>query len=334
MIQRTFRLYAFHGSAGARKRLVGHVVRKVTGRAGPTFLDIAVTYRCQCRCVHCSATAQQCDAADELTTSELKSVIDAARRLGVLEVIFSGGEPLLRPDMPELVRHARDAGLLTRLNTNGLLLTRENVAELKRAGVTQCAVSIDDADPAVHDRLRGLSGLHAKATEGVRILHEFGIPCQILTYASRENVTVGLERIIKQGRELGAFAVFIFFPIAAGRWDGSFDKVLTQEERERVRELQDMGFVHLELPISDTLCCTYDGAVLHVTARGDVTPCPFVPFAFGNVREFALDTLWERYIEGMKLDCRGECPMNSAESRRQLNDYVDEIGAGNSADPK
>jgi MoaA/NifB/PqqE/SkfB family radical SAM enzyme len=261
-----------------------------------------------------------------LTTVDLKSVIDAAKRLGVLEVIFSGGEPLLRPDMPELVRYAHDAGLLIRLNTNGLLLTRECAAELRRAGVTQCAVSIDDANPEIHDRLRGLPGLHKKATEGVRILREFNIPCQILTYAARENVTAGLERISALGRELGAFAVFIFFPMAVGRWDGAFDKVLTEEERGRVRDLQDMTLVHIELPTSHTPCCTYDGAVLHVTARGDATPCPFVPFSIGNVTEFSLDSLWKRYIGGMTLECFGECPMNFPESRSELRRYVESIG--------
>jgi MoaA/NifB/PqqE/SkfB family radical SAM enzyme len=76
----------------------------------------------------------------------------------VLQVAFSGGEPPLREDIVELVRHAHDIGLLTRISTNGLLLDRELVSRLKRAGLTPCGVSIDDADPETHDRLRGLLG--------------------------------------------------------------------------------------------------------------------------------------------------------------------------------
>lgn len=248
-----------------------------------------------------------------------------AAKLGVLEIIFSGGEPLLREDMPGLVRFAHEKGLLTRLNTNGLLLTREYAAELKRAGVTQCAVSIDDADPEAHDRLRGVKGLHEKAADAVRILREFSIPCQILTYAGRPNVTDGLKRIIAQGKELGAFAVFIFFPMAVGRWNGEYDKVLTDEERRQVRDLQDLNFVHIELPKKSTPCCTYDGEVLHITARGDVTPCPFVPLPFGNVRNTPLNVLWNRYIKGMRLESYGECPMNSSQSRAQLVEYLEGI---------
>jgi len=304
-----------------------HLARRLVNRSLPRFIDIAVTYRCQCRCVHCSADAYPRAGRQELTTAGFKSLIDQARDLGVLEVIFSGGEPLLRHDIVQLIRHAHQRGLLIRLNTNGLLLDRQRVAELKKAGLTQCAVSIDDADPAVHDALRGLSGSHAKAIEGIRNLREVGIPCQILTYASRRNVTGGLERIRDLARELGVLAVFIFFPMAVGRWADAFGEVLTAQERARVRALQDLTLVHLELPTPRTVCCAQDRLVLYATAQGDITPCPFVPFVIGNVKQRPLRELWHRYCADLRLAYRGDCPMNDVGARDAFREYVESVAA-------
>ena len=295
------------------------------GRPVPTFLDLATTYRCQCRCVHCAADAFPAGGRTELTTSQLKSVIDAASRLGVLEIIFSGGEPLLRKDTAELVRHAHDAGLIIRLNTNGLGLTRERVAELKEAGLNQCGVSIDDADPAVHDRLRGFPGAYEKAVQGIRNLHKFGIFCQILTYASRQNVPAGLEKIIALAKRLDVLAVFVFFPMAVGRWDAAFDQVLTDEERAAVRALQDLSMVHIELPTPRTLCCAHAKDVLYVTAYGDVTPCPFVPYVIGNIRDHALSHVWRRHCAELNLACRGACPMNFPDHRDGLKRHAESV---------
>ena len=268
---------------------------------------------------------------DELTTAEIKRLLDEARALGVIEIIFSGGEPLLRPDMIELVRHASDLGLLTRLNTNGLLLNRETVSALKEAGVSLCAVSVDSADPAEHDRLRGMPGLHQQLTEGIRLLREFRVPCQILTYASKESIPDGLKRTIAYARSLRVLAIFIFFPMAVGRWEGAFDQVLNDTQRRQVRDLQDMTFVHLEIPSPATQCCSYAGRTFYVTASGDATPCPFVPFVGGSVHDMSIAQLWMSYREGVRLDFRGECPMNFPAARDELEERMRAVRARNTA---
>jgi len=322
---RALRLYRANGSARAWRQFLSHFARRLLGRPAPAYLILAPTYRCQYRCVHCCATAHNGDAQDELNTAEVKSVIDQAQRLGVLEIIFTGGEPMLREDIVELVRHAHEAGLITRLNTNGLLLDRQRVAELKAAGLNQCDVSLDHADPEVHDRLRGAPGSHAKLLEGIRNLQGAGVFCQIVTYASKRNVTAGLEQIIDLGRNLGVLAVFVFFPVAVGRWEDNFDEVLSEEDMAKVRALQDLTFVYLELPTPRTMCCALAKSGLYVTASGDVTPCPFVPLVVGNVREHSLDELWRRYCDGMTLACRGRCPMNEVHSREALRKRIDSI---------
>jgi len=324
---RILRLYTNNRSLKAWMHLFRYALKKIVGKSIPAFIDIAVTYKCQCDCVHCSAHAYQVDGREELNTSQLRDVIVQARRLGVLEVIFSGGEPLLRKDMIELARYAHEAGLITRLNTNGLLLSRERVAEIKDAGVNQIGVSIDAADPEDHNTLRQKNGVYQKALEGIGYLREAGLYFQILTYASKKNVESGLTKIIQLGKELNAFGVFIFFPIAVGRWNSSLDQVLTHQERERVRQYHDLKQVHLELPTSRTNCCSFDKLVVYVTAQGDVTPCPFVPFSLGNLKDHTLAELWHSFVDQLDLESHGFCPMNNPGIREELKRYIHTVAA-------
>ena len=90
---RTLRLYCANRSLRAWRQLVSYHLRRMNGHPVPAFLDIATTYRCQCRCVHCAAEMFGKNEKPDMTTAQLKSLIDQASRLGVLEIIFSGGEP-------------------------------------------------------------------------------------------------------------------------------------------------------------------------------------------------------------------------------------------------
>ena len=323
-LRRAARLYAAVGSPIPPMRLMEYYLRKAVGKAPPLFLDIAVTYQCQCNCIHCSARSHAGRGA-EMSTEELKSVLTQAARMGVQEVILSGGEPLMREDLPQIARHARDLCLLTRLNTNGLLVDRKVIRRLRRAGLAQWAVSIDAADAAAHDSRRGHAGTFDAAVRAVRLLREEGVLCQILTYATPEDVPEGLARITQMSRELGVLAVFVFFPMAVGKWTGRLDRALTSEQRDDVRSLQDVSLVHVELATPESNCCTYDRQLLYITADGRVTPCPFVPYVLGSLREHSLREIWLSYTEGLDaLKCRGECPMNIPERRAEMVRHVRE----------
>ena len=324
-IYRIFRWYQLNGSATAWLRLFTHYVQRTLGKSVPPFILIAPTYRCQCHCIHCAVDSSQTGEKYEMTTAPIKSVIDQAKELGVIQVVFTGGEPLMREDITELVAHAHEAGLITRVITNGLLLNRALVKDLKKAGLTQCSVSIDDADPEIHDRLRGFPGLFKQAIEGIKNLSDFNILCQIHTYAAKRNIPDGLERIIELGKQLHVFSVCISFPIALGRWRQKFDQVLNEEERKQVRRLQDLTFVHVELPTHKAQCRVAQKSFLFVSPHGNVTPCPFVPYPFGNIHEISLSDLWKQHSEALNFEYRGECPMNSIKQRNVLKRHVKRI---------
>ena len=324
-LYRAVRVYVSNGSLRAWHLLLRHLARKAVGLPSPTYLHISVTERCQCHCVHCYARGREEERLKELDTAEVRSLIDQGRRLGAAYVVFSGGEPLLRKDIVELVSYAHRKGLITRINTNGLLFTPENTKRLKEAGLTQAGVSIDDPDPEVHDRLRGLPGGYAKTLEGIRNLKANGILCQIQTYASRRNIPEGLKKIIALGRELGVFYVYFFFPTASGAWACSFDELLTGEEKAAVRDLADVRFVHVELATAGSRCRVFARSLISVASNGDVTPCPFTPFVIGNVRERPLEELWRPFSSRLKLKFRGDCIMNDPPSREAMQKHVETV---------
>lgn len=257
-----------------------------------------------------------------MTTGELKAALRQVRGLGSQAVHFSGGEPLLRKDVFDLIAYARKLGLLTRVNTNGLLINPDSARRLKAAGLTECGVSLDSADPAVHEKFRGTPHLFENALQAIRTLRRFGIPCRVMTVAMKSEIPEGLARTIKLGRNLGARYMYILLPIAVGGWDHEYAHVLTAGERARIRELQDLTFSHLEMPTESTNCCVFRKSILYISANGDVTPCAFVPFVLGNIHKSSLERLWRSHCEGLSWECRGDCPMNIPAQREALRSHV------------
>lgn len=125
------------------------------------------TRACNLRCKHCYATARPEPSAGELTTGEAKRLIDDLADYGVPVLLFSGGEPLMRPDFFALAAYAREKGIRPTLSTNGTLITRETAWRLKETGVGYAGISIDGLR-ATNDRMRGLEGAFDAALEGVR----------------------------------------------------------------------------------------------------------------------------------------------------------------------
>jgi len=325
---RALRLYVSNRSLRAWTTAGSHYWKRIRGHPTPTFVTVAVTYRCQCRCIHCYSDSPGRPPEEEMTTAQLKSVIRQIRDLGALAVHFSGGEPLLRKDIYDLVAYARGLGLLTRVNTNGMLINRESAKRLKAAGLTECGVSLDSAEPAVHEQFRGTPNLHARVLSAIRTLRQAGIPCRVMTVALKSGVPAGLARTVALGRRLGARYMYILLPIAVGGWDLAYDQVLTAREREQIRALQDLTFAHLELPTESTNCCVFRKSILYVSANGNVTPCAFVPYVLGNVNKQPLELIWRHHCASLSLECRGDCPMNTAGQREALRRHVETVALG------
>jgi len=133
-----------------------------------------LTRTCNLRCVHCYTASEAKKYPDELTTEQCKAVLDDLADYGVPAVLFSGGEPLVRPDLYELAAYARERDLHVVLSTNGTLIDRQTAGRLKVLDFAYVGISLDSAQPAVHDQFRGVEGAFQRTMRGFRHCVEVG----------------------------------------------------------------------------------------------------------------------------------------------------------------
>ena len=291
----------------------------------PFSVVFAVTYNCQCSCVHCSVNDYS-KSGEELSNEEIKDAIDEIAQWGVVKVTFFGGEPLTRPDIVGLVSYAAHKGLRVSIDTNGILLDKKMAYELKAAKVGNINVSVDSVQDGLHDTLRKYSGCFEKAVNGIRLCVEVGIPCLISTYASRRAIEErDLEKIIELAKKEKAQGVKILFPILSGEWRESDEEKLTPQEEDRVIQLLDPSFVYIEDALEMVSkkgkgCSAVDKNLIYISPYGDVQPCPAVPISFGNIRKEGLlrvvETMFERSFYKQNRSCQ-RCIMNEEAFRKQ-----------------
>ena len=173
-----------------------------------------VTQACDLACVHCRASAQPERHPEELTTAEGKQLIDQIASWKVPVFVLTGGDPIKRPDLFELISYARIVGVRVSLTPSATpLLTRDVVVRLKEAGLARLAVSMDGASAATHDAFRGLSGSFARTLDAVRWANEVGLPVQINTTFSRRNIGE-IDQIVALMEQLRITLWSVFFPRA------------------------------------------------------------------------------------------------------------------------
>jgi radical SAM protein len=197
------------------------------------FLAIwEVTQACDLACVHCRASAQPNRHPDELTTEQGKRLIDQIAALQVPVFVLTGGDPIKRPDLFDLIAHARANRVHVSLTPSATpLLTREIVFRLKEAGLARLAVSIDGASASTHDAFRGLSGSFARTLDAVRWANQAGLPVQINTTFSRRNIGE-IDAIVALMEQLKITLWSVFFLVPTGR--GKLHDLLDAEEFEQV----------------------------------------------------------------------------------------------------
>ena len=144
------------------------------------------TRRCNLKCVHCYSSSQNRRYSDELSTEEGKALIADLASFGSPVLLFSGGEPLMREDLPELVRFAVESGMRAVISTNGTLITKERAAVFAKIGLSYMGISLDGVGE-IHDRFRGVPGAFDAAVKGIRYCQETGIKVGVRFTITGEN---------------------------------------------------------------------------------------------------------------------------------------------------
>lgn len=292
------------------------------GKASPNTLVLGLTYKCQLNCLHCGIKKDNFIKQNELTTKEMINVIDQAYELGVYYVNFTGGEPLLRKDLNELINYAAEKGLITAVSTNALALTPDKLKQLKNNGLMILNISIDSVYPKIHDELRQYSGSFQKAKEAVAFSAREGIQVFVSTCASRKNINKkdDLELISGLAKKLGAKGLVVRFPVPAGKWIDKYEEVLSEEEKKNIYGCLDSSYAHIGgICNKSTECNSALKKLFYVSPYGDIQPCNFVPFCFGNIRKECLSIIWQKMLKHnlYKISGFSGCIMRNREVREK-----------------
>ena len=268
------------------------------------------TNQCNLRCAHCYQDALDA-TANELTTDEAKTMIASIADAGFKMMIFSGGEPLMRPDIYELVAFAREQGLRPVFGSNGTLITPQVAKDLKAAGAMAMGISLDSIDEQKHDEFRGVPGAHQATLAGIEACKEAGLPFQIHTTVvdwNRDEICA----ITDFAEQIGAIAHYIFFLIPVGR--GKYIEETSLEVAENELLLRDIMLKSAEVSIEVKPTCApqftrvaeqlgvhtrFDRGCLAgltycvIGSEGIVRPCAYMTEEAGDVRQQSFKEIWK-----------------------------------------
>ncbi|RKT52544.1 pyrroloquinoline quinone biosynthesis protein PqqE [Saccharothrix australiensis] len=295
----------------------------------PFGLLAELTHRCPLRCGYCSNPLELVRRDAELRTDEWCSVFDQARELGVLQFHLSGGEPLARRDLPELVAHASGLGAYVNLVTSGLGLTAERMADLRARGVDHVQLSVQDAEPGDADRIAGVKAFGPKLT-AARVVREAGLPLTVNVVLHRLNLDhvggiialaerMGADRLELANTQYYGWALRNRAALLPTRDQLRRADEVVAAARERSR--MEIVYVIADYHEAHPKPCMYGWGArqLTVAPNGDVLPCPAATVIEGlgveNVRDRPLGGIWFdsrsfnafRGVDWMREPCRS-CP--------------------------
>lgn len=232
------------------------------------------TRRCNLKCVHCYSHSQDRQYQGELTNEEAKRFIDGLAEFGVPVLLFSGGEPLLRPDLFELISYTRNKGIRAVISTNGTLITPEVAPKLADAGLSYVGVSLDGLKP-VHDRFRGVDHSFEAALAGIRASRNAGVKVGLRFTINKDNVddVPGIFKLLEQEQiPRICFYHLVYTGRAAEMVEHDLDHIRARETVDLIidetRRLHDKGFPAEVLTVDNHA----DGVYLYLRLLREKSP--------------------------------------------------------------
>ncbi|QSA99118.1 pyrroloquinoline quinone biosynthesis protein PqqE [Methylococcus sp. EFPC2] len=297
----------------------------------PRWLLAELTYSCPLQCPYCSNPIDFARHKDELSTDDWLRVLSQARAMGAVQLGFSGGEPLTRPDLPVLVRHARQLGYYSNLISSGYGMTEDKIVELKEAGLDHIQISIQSPDKALNDQLAGTVSYEHKK-EVAHLIKKHGYPMVLCVVIHRQNIHQ-MRDILEMAIELEAD----YLELANTQYYGwahlnrdrlmptkeQFEtaEAIAQEYKEKLQGRMKIYYVVPDFFEDRPKACMngWGTTFLTIAPDGTALPCHSARELPGlncpNVREFSVSDIWLhseafnkfRGYDWMKEPCRS-CP--------------------------
>jgi radical SAM protein with 4Fe4S-binding SPASM domain len=261
------------------------------------------------KCPHCYINASTTELNNELTTKEAYDLIDQIAEVSRPLLILSGGEPMLRTDVYDIIRYGTRKGFRMGLGSSGALIDEEAARRLKEAGLATASISIDSSCPSQHDEFRGVTGSYDKAVAAIKALHKNGIQVQVNTTLTQENYDQ-IDDIMTNIEGIGVENFHLFFLVPTGRgakladitpqmYENMIKQTFAKTHKHKLntrpscapqfmRIAKNMG-IDMRQWIRGCIAGLY---YCRIYPNGDVTPCPYLPIKLGNIRETPFKDIW------------------------------------------
>ena len=280
----------------------------------PFSAYFAITHKCPYTCPHCSYARRK---RQDMDTKSALNIIAQLKNLPAPIIGFTGGEPLLRDDLPQLIRAAKpDAATI--LFTTGHNLTPELAQKLKIAGLDSIMFGIESPHPKIHDNIRRAPGSFDQTIKALKIALETGFYTAISTIATPEKIANNhLLHLANLAKQLKIHEFRILQPVPTGRAINNKNFTLTKQQSQTLTDFHKSwnrknpypaisSFSHLESP--KMFGCGAAHHHLFIDSLGNVCPCDLTPLSFGNALETPLSQIWKELEEFFALP-RTKCLM-------------------------
>ncbi|MDD4653608.1 MAG: radical SAM protein, partial [Methanothrix sp.] len=293
--------------SGPFRRLLVNEARFAIGRPVPQTLSIEVTRRCGAKCDHCLIR----EGKGELSREEIMHTTDQALEMGACIITFTEGDPLLREDIFDLIKHVDPEKAVVNLFTPGLDMTVEKAVRLKEAGLYNLIIGVYSTDPEEHDRIRGVAGAYGRAIEAIKIALETGLMVTMACHIKSGQVD-RISDLYDLATELGVQELSI--------WEGipkTPEEKLTMIEREKIISLYRkinstpggprlFASTYFE---GQMMGCMAGRRWMHVAVDGGVRACPYLRESYANIKETSLKDAWKALRSSGQFEgFVGNCP--------------------------
>jgi radical SAM protein with 4Fe4S-binding SPASM domain len=279
--------------------LIAEMSAKALRLGIPLSVQVDLTYRCNERCVHCYLDHED---HGEMTTAEIKDLLDQMAAAGVFFLTISGGEIFLRRDFFEILEHAHSRTFCIKLKTNGIMIREADAARVRELGVESVQISIYSHRPEIHDAITEVPGSLARSVEAIRLLRAQGIHVDMANVLMTHNACdyTGVRAL---AAELGA--QFLIDPTITPMMDGDRSILALNVDEATLKEVfhdaavagnvEEFCAPPRQAPDSDdldSLPCSAGHTACYVSPYGDVYPCVQFPLPSGNVRHTRFLDIW------------------------------------------
>lgn len=278
--------------------------RGIQNKNLPNLMSFAVNDICNANCGHCSFfNAVEQPDRNLLTLPQIKKLMRSAQELGVSMINLVGGEPLLHPDLPEIIASIDPDYSTTIMFTNGWKL-QDHTKELKRAGLDSIYVSLDATSAEEHDLIRGKKGLFNSALQGIESAKKLGFSVGISATLTPESYQKGeFIKMVEFAKEIGVHELLIFDALPTGRLKERTDLI---DNNDWVEEMIEGAIAYNQNPTYPgviffayatshrSVGCSCGTSYFYVSPYGDIMSCDFNHAKFGNILEEPLWKIWDR----------------------------------------